>query len=95
VRVLADAALEGELGLGVGVVTVAEGEPLVGEHARERLDHLRVELRAGHRAQLGDGRPGRHWLPVGVARGEDVVGVGNRDQPRRQRGISSLPSPNG
>ena len=53
-RVVAHAALEGQLALEVGVVGVAEGDAAAVEQLDEGLDDARIELGAGDAPQLGD-----------------------------------------
>src|SRR3954453_6166013 len=86
-RVTADAALEVELALEVGVGRVLEAQLAALEDAHERLDELAVKLGPRDATQLGDRLGLRHGRPVGVARGHHVVGVGDRDHPREQRDV--------
>src|SRR3954454_23354879 len=65
-RVRVHAPAEGELGLEVGVVGVGEAQVARGEQGDEDLHHARIELVAGHAAQLGDGVGGADGLAVGV-----------------------------
>ena len=51
----------------------------------QRRDDLRVELRAGLVAQLGDRVARRHRLAVGARRDHRVVGVAGEDDPRGDR----------
>src|SRR4051794_15548932 len=84
-RVLADPALEIDLGLEVGVVAVVEADAAALEDLDEDLDERAVELGAADAAQLGDRLGRRDRLAVGVARRHHVVGVGDRDHAAQQR----------
>ena len=84
-RVIGNAALERKLALEVGLVGVAERDATSLDHLHERLDHLGIELRPGHASELDDCSLGADRPAIGVARGHDVVGVGDRDDARPER----------
>src|SRR5436309_14706055 len=75
--VVVDALVERELGVEVGVLTVAVTHMLAGKHFDEHLDKTCVQLGAGDAPKLVDRLERGDRLPVGIARRHDVVNVGN------------------
>ena len=64
---------------------MAEAQALAIEQGHELVDQLRVELATRHPPHLGDRLRRGQRRAVGVAGDHDVVGVGDRDDPREQR----------
>ena len=65
------------------------------EDADERVDQLRVELRAAAAAQLGHALLAGERRPVDPARRHGVVGVDHAQEPARRSGMSSPARPSG
>ena len=76
------------------VLAVGRGRGALGDLGDEGGDDLRIELAAGHVAQLLAGGVVADRRAVGAVGGHGVVGVADRDDPGAS-GISSPCSPSG